>query len=203
MNCKKEIITIKIGSSVLLTDRNKLDEFRIARIASQIGRLRDRNYGVILVVSGAVACGSKFTDIRQAAAGVGQVLLISTFHLIFKTQALSIAQILLTQKDLSLLSRRGKIIQIINFYVNVGIVPVINENDVVDLNSFAGNDFLSVEVAKIMGCKKLLIMSTMKGSEFGIGGGEAKQKAVELAGRYGIDARIINGKLKNVLLEIL
>ncbi|PIR59587.1 MAG: glutamate 5-kinase, partial [Candidatus Pacebacteria bacterium CG10_big_fil_rev_8_21_14_0_10_45_6] len=53
-----KVMTIKIGSSVLLTQRNKLDEFRVAHIADQVVSLKEQGVGVVLVVSGAVACGA-------------------------------------------------------------------------------------------------------------------------------------------------
>ena len=59
-------------------------------------------------------------------------------------------------------------------------MPVINENDVVDLNSFGGNDFLAANMAKLLKVDQLLILSTMAGSNFGVGGGKAKLQAVAM-----------------------
>ena len=56
----QKIIVVKIGSSILITKRGKLDEFRIEHIARQVLQLQAEGFGVVLVVSGAVASGFKF-----------------------------------------------------------------------------------------------------------------------------------------------
>ncbi|OIP83944.1 hypothetical protein AUK04_02895 [Candidatus Roizmanbacteria bacterium CG2_30_33_16] len=197
---------VKIGSSVLLTRRNKLDEYRIAQIAQQIASLMEAGIGVVLVISGAVACGSNFVDLkksdkvlRQEAAGIGQVLLTSTFNTIFKNNNLQIAQILLTKKDIE----SENLFEVLNNYLKAGYVPFINENDVVDLNSFSGNDFLGAEIATLLKTKEFFILSTMKGSSYGIGGGEAKQQVTYHLGKIGIKTRLLNGKVKNILLNTI
>jgi len=197
---------VKIGSSVLLTRRNKLDEYRIAQIAQQIASLMEAGIGVVLVISGAVACGSNFVDLkksdkvlRQEAAGIGQVLLTSTFNTIFKNNNLQIAQILLTKKDIE----SENLFEVLNNYLKAGYVPFINENDVVDLNSFSGNDFLGAEIATLLKTKEFFILSTMKGSSYGIGGGEAKQQVIYHLGKIGIKTRLLNGKVKNILLNTI
>ncbi|MDO8609781.1 MAG: hypothetical protein Q7R95_04480 [bacterium] len=195
---------VKIGSSVLLTRRNKLDEYRIAQIAQQISSLKEVGINVVLIISGAVGCGSNFVDLkennkilRQEAAGIGQVLLTSIFHTIFKNYKLQIAQILLTKKDIG----SKNLYEVLNNYLKLGFVPFINENDVVDLNSFSGNDFLGAEIATLLKLKEFLILSTMKGSTYGIGGGEAKQLVIQHLNTIGIKTRLLNGKVKNILLN--
>lgn len=203
-------ITIKIGSSVLLTQRNKLDEFRIAHIADQILSLKEKEVGVVLIVSGAVACGANYIQfssddekLKRAAAGIGQAYLNAVFQQIFSKKGLQIAQILLTKDLLDSKRNRAEISDLIHYYLQVGVVPVINENDVVDLNSFGGNDFLAANMAKFIGVDQLLILSTMVGSNFGIGGGEAKLQAVAMLKQKNIQASVVNGKTKNILLETL
>ncbi len=203
-------VTIKIGSSVLLTKRNKLDEFRIAHIADQIASLKKKGVGVVLVVSGAVACGAKYIQfsfhdkkLKMAAAGIGQAYLNSAFQKIFSRKGLRIAQILLT-KDL-LDSKRIKegVNDLIQYYLQIGVVPVINENDVIDLNSFGGNDFLGARVAALIEAESLLILSTMTGSKFGIGGGETKLQAMAMLNQENIQASIVDGKNINILLKTI
>lgn len=197
---------VKIGGSVLLTKRNKLDEYRIAQIAEQISFLKDVGVSVVLVISGAVGCGSDFIDLkmdnkilRQEAAGIGQVLLTSTFHTIFKNKNLQIAQILLTKRNVV----SNDLFEILNNYIKSGYVPFMNENDVVDLNSFAGNDFLGAEIAALLKTKEFLILSTMKGSSYGIGGGETKRQVTYQLEKIGIKTRLLNGKVKNILLNTI
>src|SRR5258708_1364369 len=103
----KKIIVIKIGSSILMTQRRKLDEYRIAHIADQVTSLKEEEFGVVLVVSGAVACGYKYINftnedkkLKQAAAGIGQSVLTTIFNSIFSQKKIQIAQILLTKENL-------------------------------------------------------------------------------------------------------
>jgi len=206
----KEIIVIKIGSSVLMTARNKLDEFRIAHVAKQIFALKEKDVGIVLVISGAVAYGSNFIDIsdkdcrlEQAAAGIGQMHITSTFNTIFIQSKLQLAQILLTKDSLKSEEQKKSFNQLISFYIESGFIPFINENDVIDLNSFGGNDHLAAEVTVIIGAKKLLILSTMQGSVHGVGGGRTKQEAIKMLTKRDIEANIVNGKTKDILLHTL
>lgn len=203
-----KIIVIKIGSSVLLTHRNKLDEFRVSHIGDQIIDLKKLGIDVILVISGAVAFGSRFINInfhnnilKQAAAGIGQVYITSIFNNIFQQKKLQIAQILLTKNDLCLYNRQQQLISIIKLYLNYGYIPLFNENDVIEINSFKGNDYLAAEITKLIGSEKLIILSTMKGSSFSIGGGKTKQDVQYSLEQIGIKTQIMNGKIKNILLK--
>lgn len=200
-------IAIKIGSGVLLTQRNKLDEFRIAHIADQIVSLRDKGLGTILVISGAVACGANVVDfsgendgLRCLAAGIGQAYLISIFQQIFLKKGLQIAQILVT-KNLCFDEDKEKFKKLLQKYLEVGVIPIINENDVIDLNSFGGNDLLATEVATMLNVDQLLILSTMAGSTYGVGGGETKKKALEILKKRNIPASIVDGKAQNIILQ--
>src|SRR3989338_3939598 len=101
----KKVFVIKIGGSVLLTKRNKLDEYRVACIAEQVLKIKASGIGVVLVVSGAVGCGSTFVNVgqgalsRRLAAGIGQTYLTSIFYRKFKEKGLTIAQILFKKSD--------------------------------------------------------------------------------------------------------
>lgn len=203
----KKIFIIKIGSSVLLTNRGKLDEFRVAHLVEQIDNLRNTGIDIILITSGAVGCGFSFLKssnndlVKQGAAGIGQALLISMFNTMFLKKKLCIAQILLTRKDISLEDRRLNLCCLLRFYLRQGIIPILNENDVIELHSFGGNDFLAAEITQLLNADQLIILSTMKGSKYGVGGGEAKQQAVEIVSKCNIITTILNGKTKNILLE--
>lgn len=206
----KKIIVIKIGSSVLMTKRNQLDEFRIAHIAKQVSALKEKGIGIVLVISGAVACGSNLVNLskkqkylRQAAAGIGQVYTTCTFNNIFNQSKLQMAQILLTKDSLNTDLKKEKIKKLIEFYVESNFITFINENDVIDLNSFGGNDHLAAEVARLLNTKKLIILSTWEGSAHGVGGGQAKQDAIAMLTESDIDASIVNGKTKNIILQSL
>jgi len=200
-------IAIKIGSSVILTSRNKLDEFRIAHIAGQVAILRKRNINVILIVSGAVACGAGYVNLssggmklRKIAAGIGQAYLISIVSKIFTAKKLTIAQVLLTRDCLQSEENRKYIKEILEYYFQIGIIPVVNENDVVDLNSFGGNDYLAAEVATMLDVDQVLMLSQMSQSSHGVGGGKVKLQVGEGLNQKGIKASIVNGKEKNIII---
>lgn len=199
-----QTVVVKIGSSVIFSKRNKLDEYRIAQIADQITSLREANIGVVLIISGAVASGSRYINItdqisRRMAAGIGQVIVISIFSQIFNQKGCHIAQMLLTKTDLN----SHQLVDVIHGYVSAGIIPVINENDVVELNSFNGNDFLGAEITMLLQSKIFIILSTMKGSIYGVGGGATKQEVVNLLRRKQIHTTIVNGKVKNIILKTI
>ncbi len=206
---KRKIIVIKIGSSVIFTDRGILDEFRISHIRNQIIQLISQKNGVILVVSGAVALGSRYLyyhvlehdNIRkQMMAGIGQVYLISKLHEIFLQKNLQIAQILLNKVFFKNYQKEN-IKNIFNLYIDLGVIPVINENDAVELNNFGGNDILASEIAKLMEAYQLIILSTLEGSAFGVGGGVTKQIALHELEKYQIKSSIINGKERDAIIR--
>lgn len=200
----KHIYVVKIGGSVLLTRRNKLDEYRVACIAEQVSSLRNAGIGVVLIVSGAVGCGSVHINVNdilshRLAAGIGQTYLTSIFYEKFKEKGLTTSQILFKKNDLII----SDVSQLINSYVELGVIPIVNENDVLDLNSFKGNDYLGAEIAIALNATKFIMLSTMKGSMYGVGGGTAKQEVINLLSQKLITAVIVNGKIKNILLKTI
>jgi glutamate 5-kinase len=201
----KKSIVIKIGSSILITEKGRLNSSRISHIAKQVSILISVGQSVVLVVSGAVASGAtqigsvQTNKLRQLAAGIGQAILTSQFLKNFKQEGLQIAQILLTKTELD--NNRDNAKSLLDFYVDSGIIPFINENDVISLNSFQGNDLLASEIASLIKADELLILSTFDKSTFGVGGGESKIKALEILKSKKIKARILNGKQNNIILE--
>jgi len=201
----KKIIVIKIGSSVLLTKRQKVDQYRMKHLAEQVASLKNDGYGIVLVVSGAVAYGSHFIDLsqdtgchRNVAAGIGQIYVMTALNETFCRLGIQIAQILLTKEYF--LRNKKYLKEILESSLLSGFIPVINENDVLDLNSFGGNDLLAAEVAKQLTTEKVYFLSTMKGSLYGVGGATTKIQAYDHLTKRNISARIVNGKKKNVLL---
>ena len=197
-------VAIKIGSGVILTDRNKPDEFRIAHIRDQIVSLRNKNISPLLIVSGAVGCGMNFVESedensKKAAAGIGQAHLVSVFIKYFSAKNLNLAQLLFT-KDL-FLSEAGRqsAKNILEYYITQGIIPFINENDAIELNSFGGNDCLAKEIASLIGANQVIILSQMSESIHGVGGGKTKLRIVEELNQKGIRTSILNGKERNII----
>ncbi len=205
---KKKIIVIKIGSSILMSHCGKPDESRIAHIADQIASMKEKGFEAVLVVSGAVACGHKYVDfskdpqyLKQVAAGIGQAILTTTFTNIFNQKNLPIAQLLLTKENLSI--SKQKIEKLLKFYIQSNFIPLINENDVLELNSFGGNDYLAAEIASMLNVDRLLILSTYEKSLFGVGGGETKQEVMKLMKNKNIKIDILDGKNQDIILNTL
>lgn len=202
----KNIIVIKIGSGIITTKRNKLNKRRIDTIANQINSLVKNEIGIVLVVSGAVALGINFVNkenvqFKNAAAGIGQALITSTFNNIFSKKRLQITQILLTKEVFRSKTTKQRLKELLGFYIKEKFIPVINENDVLDLNSFKGNDYLAADITILLKASKLLILSTPKGSSFGVGGGKSKLEVLDLLKKRNIKTAIVNGRHKNIILK--
>lgn len=200
----KKIVIVKTGSGVLLTNHHKLDPFWIDHIAQQVEVLSQKEIGVVLVVSGAVAGGiGHFKDAtnslaKQAAAGIGQAQLTAAFYESFTRKHIPIAQVLLTNGR----SKKKKhLTQLLKLYLNSGIVPVLNENDVIELNSFGGNDYVAGFIAHLLNAHQVIMLSQKQKSVYGIGGGIAKQEVITSLMGKSIKTYIVNGKSKNIILR--
>lgn len=204
----KRAIVVKIGSSVLITRRRRIDQFQVHRLACQVAKLVRDGVKVALVVSGAVSlglgCGDKAKSqiAKQCAAGIGWPYILRSFDNVFKNYGLRTAQMLFTRSLFLEDAKRKKILQVFLCYFKRGVVPIINENDVVDLYSFSGNDFLAFEVARLVKAQKLVILSSHR-SYFGYGGGETKEEVIKKADKIGLDAEVADGKKKDVLFKLL
>lgn len=200
-------IVIKIGSGVLLTNKQQIDHGHLEHVADQVVTLRKKGYAVVLVVSGAVALGSQIISTsskkshhRQAAAGIGQIQLMSVFASLFNKHDIQIAQVLVTKEHLT--TEQEKVRNLLEYYLAEEVVPILNENDVLDLNSFGGNDLLAGEIAELLNTEEMIMLSTMKGSLHGVGGGETKVAVQRLLGEKNIATRIMDGKERGVLLTL-
>ena len=165
---------IKIGSS-LLTDNGKgLNLDSIALWGKQICQLRDQGLDVVLVSSGAVAEGVSRLGLpgrptaiheQQAAAAVGQMGLIQAYESQFKKFGKHTAQILLTHDDLSNRKRYLNARSTLRALLDMGVIPVVNENDTVvtDEICFGDNDTLAGLVANLINADVLVILTDQQG----------------------------------------
>src|SRR5690606_22083082 len=137
---EKKRIVVKIGSSSLTNDKGEIDQEKLFDHIRALAALRQANHEVILVSSGAVAAGfarlgysSRPVTIKgkQAAAAVGQSLLIQSYIEKFSEFNLIPAQILLTRNDFSNRDRYRNAFATIMELLERGILPIINENDTV------------------------------------------------------------------------
>ena len=166
-------VVIKIGSGVL-SDPQGIEPAQIAVIADQVAQLRQKGYEVIIVSSGAVAAGKGALGIagrpatiplKQAAAAIGQTLLMRTWGEAFHQHGLTVAQVLLTRDDLAnrrrYLNSRNTLMTLLDHKV----IPIINENDtvVIDEIRFGDNDNLSALVTNLVEANLLVILSDVSG----------------------------------------
>ena len=172
---KKSRIVIKIGSAVLASPDNGLDQVRIERLAAEISELLDRGHQVILVSSGAIAAGlmklglvkkkGMPLSLKQAAAAVGQSTLMWMYEKTFHAHGRKVAQVLLTRDDLSNRTRFLNARNTLQTLLDYGVVPVINENDTVSVDEikFGDNDNLSGMVVHLADADILVILSDIDG----------------------------------------
>lgn len=168
----KELIVIKIGSNVLTDNKGRLSHASFRRIAAQIKEFYKYDKKIIIVSSGAIACGMEKLKIsyemrtipqKQAAASVGQSLLMSYYRKFL--WPIEIGQILLTADGIQNKNRAENIKNTINELLKMKVIPIINENDsvVVDEIKFGDNDMLSAQVAALLKADKLIILTDIDG----------------------------------------
>lgn len=163
--CKR--LVLKVGSAVLSGASGKQNQLQLAR---QIALLRQEGREVVLVSSGAVASGMaklglterpKTMPQKQAAAAVGQPMLMQRWEQALAWFNLQVGQILLTAEDLANRHRYLNARHTLQALLQWGIVPIINENDsvMVDEIKFGDNDQLSALIAALVGADLLVIFS--------------------------------------------
>lgn len=165
---------VKIGSALLTNEGRGLNQAGIATWVEQLAALRQRGIEVVLVSSGAVAEGmsrlgwSKRPHALhelQAAAAVGQMGLVQTYESCFHRFGLHTAQVLLTHDDLSNRHRYLNARSALRTLLDLGVVPVVNENDTVvtDEIRFGDNDTLGALVANLIEAELLVILTDQQG----------------------------------------
>jgi glutamate 5-kinase len=170
-------VVVKAGTNVLTGQGNTLNREAMASLSSQIASVRKAGVDAILVTSGAISAGrevvkkaydAKSVGVSQMLAAVGQSRLMHAYQGLFSAHGVVVAQALLTQQDVE--DRRGYLNVRNTFSALLGnqIVPIVNENDVVNTeeinqNRFGDNDTLSALVANIVDADLLLILSDVAG----------------------------------------
>ena len=171
---KSRRIIIKIGSAVLTHPTGKINIRRIESLTKAIADFTNAGREIILVSSGAVSVGAaklgmnmplgKVED-KKAAAAVGQTELMSIYDRFFMSFGIKVAQMLLTRDVIDNEERRSQTEETFKVLINMGCVPVVNENDPVssDELKFSGNDILSAYVAKLCSADLLINLSDIDG----------------------------------------
>ena len=167
-------IVVKVGSNVLTRDDGKLDVTRLSAIVDQVAWLKQNDYEVILVSSGAMACGRgelkpecKLDTVgrRQLFSAIGQVKLIGYYHNLFQEYGLRIGQVLTMKESFS---TRGEYLNqraCMTVMLKNDVIPIVNENDTVSITElmFTDNDELSGLLASMMDADTLIILSNVDG----------------------------------------
>ncbi|MBS1141949.1 MAG: glutamate 5-kinase [Proteobacteria bacterium] len=167
-------LVVKVGSALVTNNGTGLDLSAINDWARQISVLREQGKEVVLVSSGAIACGMqrlgwakrpKSVHELQAAAAVGQMGLVQVYEGAFAKHGLHTAQILLTHDDLADRKRYLNARSTLNTLLELGVVPIINENDTVvtDEIKFGDNDTLGALVANLIEADALIILTDQQG----------------------------------------
>ena len=175
-------IVIKLGTNVLRNDEGEVAVSRIYSFIEDISKLVKSGKEVIVVTSGAVGLGKKKLNldstagdgVKQACAAVGQSRLMSYYEAGFNTYDIPVAQILLTEDDFSMRHRYLSLRTTLNKLIELGVVPIINQNDTVstiELNDmlagmqvcFSDNDKLSALVASELDAELLILLSDIDG----------------------------------------
>ncbi|MDT8902243.1 glutamate 5-kinase [Anaeroselena agilis] len=167
-------IVVKVGSSTLTHSTGKLNLQGIEKLVRELSDLANQGKQILLVTSGAVAAGMdrlglkekpKTIPEKQAAAAVGQGILMHTYEKLFAEYGQVVAQVLLTREDSVNRSRYANSRNTLMTLLAMGVVPVINENDVVAVDELkiGDNDTLSAMVASIVEADLLIILSDIEG----------------------------------------
>ena len=165
---------VKIGSALLTNHGAGLDLAAIDEWARQIAELRQDQREVLLVSSGAIACGMQrlgwskrpsAVHALQACAAVGQMGLVHAYESAFANHGLHTAQVLLTHDDLADRKRYLNARSTLTTLLALGVVPIINENDTVitDEIKFGDNDTLGALVANLVDADALIILTDQAG----------------------------------------
>ncbi|QJD59078.1 glutamate 5-kinase [Pseudomonas sp. gcc21] len=165
---------VKIGSALLTGDGRGLDQNAMAVWVDQLVALRKNGAELVLVSSGAVAAGMsrlgwterpRTIHQMQAAAAIGQMGLVQAWESSFQAHGLSTAQVLLTHDDLSDRKRYLNARSTLRALLDLGVIPVINENDTVvtDEIRFGDNDTLGALVTNLVEADLLVILTDRDG----------------------------------------
>ena len=170
----KRRIVIKIGSNVLTRKDGKLDVTRVSAIVDQVAWLRRHDIEVILVSSGAVACGRRELTVdhsldsveqRQLFSAVGQVKLVGLYYDLFREFGIHIGQVLTMKENFQPGEQFRNQQACMTVMLENDVLPIVNENDTVSVTElmFTDNDELSGLIAQMMNAETLILLSNIDG----------------------------------------
>ena len=167
-------IVIKVGTSTLAHATGRLNIRRVEQLCKVISDLKNAGHEIVLVSSGAIGMGVGKLSLRerpqdmptkQAAAAVGQCELMYTYDKLFSEYHHTVAQILLTGSDIRDAQRRENFHNTLFRLLELGVLPVINENDTIATEEIVigDNDTLAAIVAVNAGAELLILLSDIDG----------------------------------------
>lgn len=174
----RERLVLKVGTNVLQRPSGRLDYNLISELAEQIASLRVLGHEVLLVSSGSVGAGRELLHLGQTTtdqlrqhqllAAVGQARLMQIYTDFFREHQITVAQVLLTRGDFSTRASYLNIRDTLENLLKAGVLPIVNENDVVAtdellINQFGDNDQLAVYVAALADADRLLFLTVAPG----------------------------------------
>lgn len=170
-------IVIKVGTSTLTYENGKVNIRRLEMLCKVLSDLHNSGKQIILVSSGAIGVGMgklnlaerpKETRYKQALAAVGQCELMFLYDKLFGEYNNHIAQVLLTKNVVTNDHSRQNVINTFQSLIEMGIIPIVNENDTVAIDELVGdnfgdNDNLSAIVADLVAADMLIILTDIDG----------------------------------------
>ena len=168
------LLVAKVGSSTLVDEAGSVDGAYVESLCAQIGQLVEAGTKVVLVSSGAAAAGREVLGLAerprdietlQACAAAGQARLTQAYADVLRDRGIVCGQVLLTRRDVT--DREGYLNarRTLTRLLELGVVPVVNENDTVSVAEFAfgDNDMLGAIVAAMLGADLYVILSDVSG----------------------------------------
>lgn len=171
---RRQRIVVKVGSNVLTRPDGALDTTRVSSIVDQIVCLRASGYEIVLVTSGAVACGrsliredGKLTDVqqRQLYSAIGQVRLMDLYYRLFQNYGITVGQVLTMKKNFEAGQEYDNQRSCMEVMLGRNVIPIVNENDTVSITElmFTDNDELSALVTQMVGASTLVLLTNVDG----------------------------------------
>ena len=237
----KNRMVVKVGTNVLTREDGMLDKLIFREIVVQLVKLKRLGWDPILVSSGAVGAGKSVLGEsqikeeairRQVFSAIGQTSLMKRYFELFIEYDVVCAQVLATKEDFTGGEHYQNMINCFEGLLSEGIIPIVNENDVVSLTElmFTDNDELAGLTAKMVNASKLVILSNVDGiydhekrvvsevafndekvrsfissekSGQGRGGMHSKYEIARQCASQGIETHIANGKNDGIVLDIV
>ncbi len=169
------IVVVKIGSSSVVTSEGRIDTAALSKLVAEVDSCRRSGWRVVVVTSGAIAAGLpqlglraddvKDDDVLRAASAVGQTSLMRAFEVALAERGLLGGQVLLAPTDFMLRRRYLKSRGTLQALLDLGVVPIVNENDAIadDEIRFGDNDRLAALVAHLVEANQLVLLTDTAG----------------------------------------